>query len=175
MTFLEKLKRECPNNVGPQWFMGVCGCPYHYGYERKQEKPCLNTKADCIGCWNREIPGTVPMPNNELASKNGAGKADGMTVEREVRILEDAIAKFDKEAQIDMMIEEMAELAKALLKWRRAAMIDGDNTEEKYNAVLEEMADVQIMLNQMALIFGDSTEYEIAKLERLEKRLAGDG
>ena len=73
------------------------------------------------------------------------------------------------------MIEEISELTKALLKWRRAAMIDGDNTEEKYNAVLEEMADVQIMLNQMALIFGDSTEYEIAKLEQLEKRLAAHG
>lgn len=97
-----------------------------------------------------------------------------MTAEREGRILEAAVKTFGNAAQVDMMIEEMSELTKALLKWRRAAMIDGDNTEEKYNAVLEEMADVQIMLNQMALIFGDSTEYEIAKLERLEKRLAAD-
>lgn len=165
MTFLEKLMREYPDNVGPKWFMGCCGCPFHYGYEREQEKPCLNAKADCIGCWNREMPGTEP-------AGGGTSEADGMTAEREARILEAAVKTFGNAAQVDMMIEEMSELTKALLKWRRAAMIDGENTEEKYNAVLKEMADVQIMLNQMALIFGDSTEYEIAKLERLEKRIA---
>lgn len=175
MTFLEKLKQVYPDCVGPQWFMGVRGCPFLYGYEREREKPCLNAHADCIACWNREMPGTVPTPKNEPASDDGAGEVDGMTAEREGRILEAAVKTFGKAAQVDMMIEEMSELTKALLKWRRAAMIDGDNTEEKYNAVLEEMADVQIMLNQMALIFGDSTEYEIAKLERLEKRLAGNG
>ena len=175
MTFLEKLKQEYPDNVGPRWLMGCCGCPYHYGYEREQERPCLNTKADCIGCWNREMPGTVPTPKNGSASDDGVGEADGMTAEREGRILEAAVKTFGNAAQVDMMIEEMSELTKALLKWRRAALIDGDNTEDKYNAVLEEMADVQIMLNQMALIFCDSTEYEIAKLERLEKRSAAHG
>lgn len=175
MTFLEKLKQVYPDNVGPQWFMGVCGCPFHYGYEREQEKPCLDPKADCIGCWNREMPGTEATPKNEPASENGAGEADGMTAEREGRILEAAVKTFGNAAQVDMMIEEMSELTKALLKWRRAGLIDGDNTEEKYNAVLEEMADVQIMLNQMALIFCDPVEYVIAKLERLEKRIAGNG
>ena len=34
--------------------------------------------------------------------------------------------------------------------------------------ILEEMADVSIMLNQLSLIFGDCNEQEIAKLERLE-------
>ena len=42
-------------------------------------------------------------------------------------------------------------------------------------AVLEEMADVQIMLNQLALIYGDCTEWEIKKLERLEARLRAAG
>ena len=151
-------------------------CPFQYGYERREYTLCIDPSvSDCAACWNREMPGTVPTPKNVPASDDGAGEADGMTAEREGRILEAAVKTFGNAAQVDMMIEEMSELTKALLKWRRAAMIDGDNTEEKYNAVLEEMADVQIMLNQMALIFGDSTEYEIAKLERLEKRIAGDG
>ena len=175
MTFLEKLKQEHPENVGPQWLRGVYGCPFHYGYELEREKPCLNSIAPCMGCWNREMPEKVPTPKNSQASDDGAGEVDGMTAEREGRILEAAVKTFGKAAQVDMMIEEMSELTKALLKWRRAALIDGDNTEDKYNAVLEEMADVQIMLNQMALIFGDSTEYEIAKLERLEKRIAAHG
>lgn len=96
---------------------------------------------------------------------------EGMTMEREGAILEAAVEKYGPGPQTDMMIEEMSELAKALLKWRRAATVSGDNTGEKYDAILEEMADVQIMLNQMALIYGDFTEWEIAKLERLEQRL----
>lgn len=173
MTFLEKVKNEYPSYVGPLYANGVYGCPHDFGLEDRNKARCESMS--CSACWNREMPGTVPTPKNGPASDDGAGEADGMTAEREARILEAAINTFGNAAQVDMMIEEMSELTKALLKWRRAAMIDGDNTEEKYNAVLEEMADVQIMLNQMALIFGDSTEYEIAKLERLEKRLAGNG
>ncbi len=102
-----------------------------------------------------------------------------MTMEREARILEGAVEKYGAAAQTDVAIEEMAELTKALLKWRRAATIDGELPRdcalacltEKRDAVLEEMADVQIMLNQMALIYGDFNEQEIAKLERLEAKL----
>lgn len=94
-----------------------------------------------------------------------------MTSEREARILQSAVDTYGASAQTDMMIEKMSELTKALLKWRRAAMIDGDSTTEKYNDVLEEMADCYIMLNQMALIYGDPTDWEIRKLERLEARL----
>lgn len=94
-----------------------------------------------------------------------------MTSEREAKILQAAVDTYGASAQTDMMIEEMSELTKALLKWRRAAMIEGDSTTEKYNAVLEEMADCYIMLNQMCLIYGDPTEWEVKKLERLEGRL----
>lgn len=41
------------------------------------------------------------------------------------------------------------------------------------DAVRKEMADAFIMLNQMELIFGDVTDIEVEKLERLE-RLIGD-
>lgn len=90
---------------------------------------------------------------------------DEMTTEREARILEKAVNTYGAQAQIDMMIEEMSELTKALCKYRR------EQTDSTFEDVLEEMADVQIMLNQMALIFSDFNEQEIAKLERLEMRL----
>lgn len=67
-----------------------------------------------------------------------------------------------------MAIEEMSELTKALLKYRR------DPGPARKNDILEEMADVSIMLNQLALIFGDYNEQEIYKLERLERRLYGN-
>lgn len=90
-----------------------------------------------------------------------------MTQEREARILEAAVDTYGAESQIDMMIEEMSELTKALCKYKRSP--DGGTVDN----VLEEMADVQIMLNQMALIFDDCTEQEIVKLVRLESRLGG--
>lgn len=88
-----------------------------------------------------------------------------MTQEREAAILEGAIKKFDRRHQVIVAIEEMAELQKELTKWLRS----------KGNAagLLEEMADVSIMLNQLQLIFGDPTEQEIAKLERLERLVHG--
>ena len=101
----------------------------------------------------------------------------GMTTEREGAILERAIAKFGSAAQTDMMIEKMSELTKALIKLRRESssvwlvrkwpvLITGLRAN-----VVEEIADVQIMLNQMQLLYGDCTEWEIKKLERLAERL----
>ena len=101
-----------------------------------------------------------------------------MTQEREAKILERAVKTYGGYAQVDMAIEEMAELTKALLKHRRALDAVGtdglESLKDKTDDVLEEMADVGIMLNQLALIFGDPIEQEIAKLERLERRLSGD-
>lgn len=39
------------------------------------------------------------------------------------------------------------------------------------NAVLEEMADVGIMLRQMVMIYGDPSYWTVRKLERLRERI----
>lgn len=102
----------------------------------------------------------------------------GMTAEREGAILEAAIETWGERAQIGMAIEEMSELTKALCKYLRFQNGDPDCDAEALLrcAVLEEMADVGIMLNQMAMIFGDPTEREIYKykLEWLEQRINRD-
>ena len=104
-------------------------------------------------------------------------EAYAMDADREINILQRAVDTYGAAAQIDMMIEEMSELTKALCKYRRAVAGDADEGELNFrnDQVLEEMADVGIMLNQMCLIFGDFNEYEIAKLERLDKRLREAG
>ena len=89
-----------------------------------------------------------------------------MTQDREIAILEGAIKKWDYRLQVIVAIEELSELQKELTKWLRGKCNPA--------GLLEEMADVSIMLNQLELIFGDPTEEEIAKLERLE-RLVQDG
>ena len=87
-------------------------------------------------------------------------KINAMTQEREAAILEGAISHFGSDAQIVKAIEELGELIVELARHR--------NGQVNMDAVREELADAFVMLNQMELIFGDVTEIEIAKLERLE-------
>ena len=63
MTFLEKLKQEHPEAVG-NYLGGASGCPYDYGYEPRNSRPCKDQAANCGRCWNRE------MPEQEIASEN---------------------------------------------------------------------------------------------------------
>ena len=83
-----------------------------------------------------------------------------MTQEREAAILEGAISHFGSDHQINKAIEELGELIVELSRH-----LNGADNED---AIRGEMADAFVMLNQMELIFGDVTEIEIAKLERLE-------
>lgn len=76
-------------------------------------------------------------------------------------IYELAIKKWGKDLQIAIAIEEMAELTKELVKcWRK-----------KEHNVLEELADVEIMINQLKIIFGDTRIMRDQKLIRLAKML----
>lgn len=95
-----------------------------------------------------------------------------MTAQREVAIMEAAIAKRGEPAQMIVAIEELSELQKALCKYLRYAdRYDGDDPGLglMVNSIREEMADVSIMLSQLELIFGDVTDREIWKLERLAR------
>lgn len=77
-----------------------------------------------------------------------------------------ALDTYGAEAQTLMCFEEMAELQKELCKYERGA----NNTEH----IAEEIADVRIMLDQMAILHdceGLAANYKTAKLERLLNRL----
>lgn len=89
-------------------------------------------------------------------------------------ILADAINTYGAEAQIIVAIEEMSELTKALTKWLRFCGEDALDTILE-DDILEELADVKVMLAQMEMIFGDPVNMETAKLERLAQRLEMDG
>lgn len=106
----------------------------------------------------------------EAATELDTPVREGMDADREGKILEGAIMEFGAYAQIDHVIEEMSELTKALIKERRA--VGTANYDESLrDHIREEMADVYIMLNQLSLIFGDCSGWEVYKLERLETRL----
>ena len=81
-----------------------------------------------------------------------------------------AIETYGDEAQINQGIEEMAELTKEIIKSKRGA--------SNYHQIVEELADVYIMMTQIRLIYGIYDEELInamdLKIARLEKRLQND-
>lgn len=83
-----------------------------------------------------------------------------------VDILKKAVDEYGKEAQLRMVIEECSELIKAVCKHLR----NGGHEDD----ICEEAADVQIMIDQIRLMFGSTKEIESAKLERLAKKLGID-
>ena len=82
-----------------------------------------------------------------------------------------AVDKWGRQSQIDMMIEECAELTKALCKLKRKH--EPSDTGALINDICEEVADVQIMTGQMQYIFGvkDVDNWHKIKLEQLQKLL----
>jgi len=79
-------------------------------------------------------------------------------------IFNDAITLWGEEAQLDMAIEECSELIKAICKRKRgAAGAEG--------RVMEEAADVAIMIKQLLSMFGTETYRKSyrAKVRRLKQ------
>lgn len=80
-----------------------------------------------------------------------------------------AIEEYGAYAQSLMLLEEMAELQKEICKhWRGS-----DNAEQ----IAEEVADVEIMLAQVKMIFGvaeKAAAWREAKVKRLAERLRGE-
>lgn len=93
-------------------------------------------------------------------------------------VLKNAVKSYGEDSQIDMAIEEMSELIKALLKYRRAYKKGTKTSDFDYETILsnvaEETADVLITLDQLGIIFGNVDEvakYRREKILRLHDRL----
>ena len=82
-------------------------------------------------------------------------------------VLMEAIQTYGSDHQLNVAIEEMAELTKEICKRKRMA--------NNRNEIIEEMADVLIMLEQLKLIFNISSielEEQIKfKIARLQERM----
>lgn len=70
-----------------------------------------------------------------------------------------AVNTYDKVSRLMLAIEEMAELSKELSKNYRG--------EDNVSAISEEMADVEIMLEQLKLIFSNRAEVDCVKADKL--------
>lgn len=80
-----------------------------------------------------------------------------------------ALSRYGAQAQIMMVFEEMAELQDVLCKFLRGR-VDGDTLAN----IAEEIADVGIMLDQMAIEFKVEdavAEQRVYKVQRLRNRI----
>lgn len=92
---------------------------------------------------------------------------------RDERIMRQAVETYGVQAQCDVAIEEMAELTKALMKTRRVPDDDHAAQEHARSNVIEEIADVEIMIDQLKIMYGEHYVNAVReqKLVRLESRL----
>ena len=83
----------------------------------------------------------------------------------EKAIMQKAIQHYDIKTEIIVCIEELSELTKELTKRLR-------DSEHSVYGIIEETADVSIVLDEIKLIFGISAGVESVRAEKL-KRLEG--
>lgn len=85
-----------------------------------------------------------------------------------IELYKKAIEKWGVISQVEMAIEECSELIQAIQKVKRS------NTIETNTHVCEEIADVEIMIEQLREIFESDIidQYKTEKLERLERRIS---
>lgn len=99
----------------------------------------------------------------------------GLPTTNRPEVLQECVDTYGAEAQVDMAVEEMSELTKALLKYRRKAAQGIKDLEAARENILEEVADVIIMLTQLIMIYGGRNlvqETIESKVDRQIKRLA---
>ena len=84
----------------------------------------------------------------------------------EMSLLQRAISKWGEDAQMKMVLEEMSELQKEICKMWRG--------KDNRDAIAEEVADVEIMLDQLKLMLDipyQVEQHRQNKLQRLQERL----
>lgn len=109
------------------------------------------------------VPHTYdPAPPYEVCAKTDPARNQREGIDEVIKL---AIKTYGKEAQTQMLFEEMAELQNAICKLNRGRGTAGD--------VCEEIADVMIMCLQMAQIYGPKAVEQMAqyKMRRLKNRL----
>lgn len=85
-------------------------------------------------------------------------------------VLRLAIKTYGGDKQAQMCIEEMAELTQAICKWKRNGFVVTDN-------LIEEIADVEIMIKQMRIQFdlnGAIDRVKFTKIARLNDRIQNE-
>ncbi|MEG1562859.1 MAG: hypothetical protein RR365_03910 [Bacteroides sp.] len=163
--------RKLIPNVSDWWLLAT---PYSCNHNYANSAYYVNAVGS-LGYYSVYYASFAPRPTLHLKSSifvSVEGNDEEQTPEqREMALYEGAVGKFGAHAQILMVVEEMSELTKALLKYIRHEDFGQGNVEDVLQSIAEERADVGIMLAQLDVIFGDNSDMECAKLDHLEDLL----
>ena len=140
-----------------------------YREQRDKRDADRRQKAAQIANYN-EMENSKPQKSAEWAFRRKRTVREVTVMHQEqIKKLDKIIMSYGVDSQVDMAVEECSELIKALMKYRRNS---GTTARE---AVIDELADVQIMLEQMKIIFFCESEvnqridYKIRRqIERIE-------
>ena len=88
-------------------------------------------------------------------------------MEYKAEVLEKAVKTYGCMHQTVKAAEELSELLVALNKWLGMS----ENEDYIRDNIREECADVEIMLSQLKIIFGDWSDWKHYKMDRLEERI----
>ena len=88
-------------------------------------------------------------------------------MEYKVEVLGKAVETYGRMHQTIKAAEELSELLVALNKWLGMS----ENEDYIRDNIREECADVEIMLGQLKIIFGDWSDWTKYKMDRLEERI----
>lgn len=143
------------------------------GLSRQQLADKMGTHYNLIGFWERgRLPSVYYL--YQLANALGCGVDDLLGLNKfnaeRRKIYDKALETYGKDNQIIVAIEELSELQKELTKYLRGKLDE--------NHLIEEMADVYIMLEQLIYIFDCGTSLKVArstKVKRLAKNLRKEG
>lgn len=139
---------------------------------------CTDFTENCSRCAfnNLVAPNCRFAMGNAAADRLNRSANAGKTVPDDERIMQQAIETYGVQAQCDVAIEEMAELTQVVMKIRRISD-DYEETMAARDHLIDEIADVGIMIAQMELMFGaaDVEKMRRKKLLRLKKRLELEG
>lgn len=89
-------------------------------------------------------------------------------------VIRQMLSRFGEDSQIDVAIEEMSELTKELIKYKRSKIHFREKQSSSREHVIEEIADVMFMLEYLIEIFGvDMDQLQktiLAKANRTKER-----
>lgn len=145
------------------------GCTFDKTCDRADENggAIFQAAATVIRWQNEKLEENTSSVTAEAAAPSAQGEGLNKGQEWQMRLYERAIEKWGELAQIVKAMEEMDELGAELAR----ALLADEWDEHLLSHIKEELADVCIMTDQLQLIFGDVSDWEMHKLERLERKL----
>lgn len=131
-------------------------------------------KERIVGPCSKYIDGlgwTTDIPDYLLEAKGWVKKEKDTTV---VDTVDAMLQKFGEDSQIDVAIEEMSELIKELVKYKRSKLHFREKQAASREHVVEEMGDVMFMIEYLKKIFQISDkeieEIVVEKAKRTQRR-----